>query len=151
MTQNSSLVFYTSLHCLLNTQSRLFACTPNFDPRRYRRLLKQSKMLRVIIWGLSVISSSSHESDWDGYIIPRIVAASPTDKMLTMLWFMKKEANAESTVHGHRQETCASSMHAQQNLPFRTQAPSPNGKFYSNEGKRVVCAFTSEEASLTFF
>jgi integrase len=63
-------------------------------------------------WGLPVISSSSHESDWDGDIIPHIVAASQTNKAFATLWYMKKEAYAESTIHavGKRLEYLAKNV-----------------------------------------
>jgi hypothetical protein len=56
--------------------------------------------------GLSVISSSSHKSDWDGYIIPHIVAASQTNKVFVTLWHMKKEAYAEIGRASCRERVC---------------------------------------------
>jgi len=37
-------------------------------------------------------------SVWDGYIIPHVESDSPTNKVFATLWYMKKEAYADSTI-----------------------------------------------------
>ena len=44
------------------------------------------------------LSLHLNKSVWDGDIIPQINDSSPTDKIFATLWFMKKEAYADSTI-----------------------------------------------------
>ena len=42
--------------------------------------------------------SSSELSVWDGFIIPHCTGASPTNQVFSTLWFLKKNAYAETTI-----------------------------------------------------
>ena len=44
------------------------------------------------------MSLHSNWSVWDGNIIPHIQNDSPTNKVFSTLWYMKKEAYADSTI-----------------------------------------------------
>ena len=54
----------------------------------------------AILQKLGSVRLSLHlnKSVWDGDIIPQINDSSPTDKIFATLWFMKKEAYADSTI-----------------------------------------------------
>jgi hypothetical protein len=40
-----------------------------------------------------------HLSDWDGFVIPKNIASSPNNKIFATLWYMKREAYAESYIN----------------------------------------------------